>query len=208
MNYFILPFMILTALVIIGLLVLIKFKIGRFFLKMIAAILCVPVAYLMVETALFYSVGRSLNPIVGIVLGMLWPPKSYSEHLVDMEIKDGVHRYEGEFICRHLGKYGVALYIEPSMLKKSLRPATMKCGLSYEIVSSDGSVCVSGAVDSKHGSYINIYSPYVIVGKFNVPDDIVPNLKYRLKVYINNSGDGLIEGFHHRSITVIKMSDA
>ena len=207
MNYFILPFMILTVLVIIGLLVLIKFKIGRFFLKLIAAILCVPVVYLMVETALFYSVGRSLNPIVGIALGMLWPPKSYSQHLVDMEIKDGVHRYEGEFICRHLGKYGVALYIEPSMLKKSLQPATMKCGLSYEIVSSDGSVCVSGAVDSKHGSYINIYSPYVIVGKFNVPEDVVHSKKYRLRVVIKGNNDELIDEFPCKLITIIKLSD-
>lgn len=207
MNYFILPALISMTIIILSFYVLSKFKIGRLLVKSIVICLSMPFVYLLIEAALFYSVGRSFNPSIGIVLGMLWPPKSYRQHLVEMDIKDGVFRYDGEFICRHLGKYGVALYIEPSMLKKSLQQAIMKYGLSYEILAQDGSVCVTGTVDSKHGSYVNAYSPYVIVGKFNVPDDVVRGDKYKLRVVINGQNDELFDGLPCSAITVIKLSD-
>jgi hypothetical protein len=93
------------------------------------------------------------------------------------------------------------------MLKESLRPATMSCGLSYDIVASDGAVCVTGYVDSKYGSYINVYSPYVIDGKFNVPEDVVHSKKYRLRVVIKGNNDELIDEFPCKLITIIKLSD-
>jgi hypothetical protein len=207
MSYFMFPMTILVTMFILSFWVLSKFEIGRLLIKSIIICLTIPVIYLVIEATLFYSVGRSLNPSVGIILGMLWPPKSYSHHLVEMDIKEGLHKYEREFICTHFGKYGIALYIDPSMLKESLRPATMSCGLSYDIVANDGTVCVTGFVDSKYGNYINVHSPYVIVGKFNVPKDVVRSKKYRLRVVINGNNDELIDEFPCKIITIIKLSD-
>lgn len=207
MDYFILPMLILIIMMVFSFWILSKFKIGRLLLTSIMICLTMPVIYLLIEATLFYSVGRSFNPSVGIVFGMLWPPKSYSQHLVEMDIKKGLLCYDCEFTCRHFGKYGIALYIDPSVLKETLQPVTIKYGLSYEIVANDGIVCVTGFVDSKYESYINVYSPYVIVGKFNVPKDVVRSKKYRLRVVVKGNNDDLVDELPCKLITIIKVSD-
>ena len=208
MTSFILPLVIFIAITMLSLWALSKFKIGRLLVKSAMVLFCVPIVYLLMESIFFYSCGRSIYPTVGIVIGMFCPPNTYSHLLLKMDICNGISKYEGEFTCRHFGKYGIALCLDRSMLKVQQQMATLKCGLSYEVIDCDGNVCASGIVDSQYSNYVNAHSPYVIVGRFNVPKDLIRNKKYVLRVFVNIKDIEIIDGFSSTSITVIKMSDA
>jgi len=185
---------------------LLKFRAGRIFLCALMVVLLLPIVYVCVELILFYTVGRTMVPQVGVFCGVFVPPPTYFKPLVSMLIDPDVLVYEGQFICRHFGRHSLNMEMDMGAV---IHKATVNVDFEMKYMVMDGkdNVLISGIANQGPQGQKSVYWPYVYCAKFNVPSQLPRNEGLKIRIETSEGLRGFLKTTPCSRFVVMKVSD-